>query len=149
MIMGRGRGGYTEKKTSYKDSGGQKVTDKGAVFVAERYIDMGYESVFRQEHDGRKTYDLTIKTSDDKQFVKNIEVKKVTSTNPSQMAKNIREGFAQVGEEGTVAVYLPHHSNCASAVGFSRVAFAEALRKHWVIGHVEVWFNDRTRIDLN
>lgn len=65
------------------------------------------------------------------------------------MAKNIREGFAQVGEEGTVAVYLPHHSNCASAVGFSRVAFAEALRKHWVIGHVEVWFNDRTRIDLN
>ena len=42
--MGRGRGGYTEKQTSYKDSGGHKVTDPGAIFVAERYIDQGYEA---------------------------------------------------------------------------------------------------------
>ena len=42
--MGRGRGGYTEKQTSYKDSGGHKVTDSGAIFVAERYIDQGYEA---------------------------------------------------------------------------------------------------------
>ena len=45
--MGRGQGGYTEKQTTYKDSGGHKVTDQGAVFVAERYIDQGYEAVFR------------------------------------------------------------------------------------------------------
>lgn len=146
--MGRGQGGYTEKQTTYKDSGGHKVTDQGAVFVAERYIDQGYEAVFRQEHDGVKTYDLTIKTSDDKDYVKNIEVKKVTSEKSSQMAKNIKEGFEQVGEGGTVAVYLPHHSNCKSSVAFAKEAYAEAKRKGWINGNVEVWFNDKTKIDL-
>ena len=146
--MGRGRGGYTEKQTSYKDSGGIKVTDQGAIFVAERYIDQGYEAVFRQEHDGTKTYDLTIKTSDDKEYVKNIEVKRVTSEKTSQMAKNIREGFAQVGEGGTIAVYLPNHTNCKSSVAFAKEAYAEAKRKGWIIGNVEVWFNDKTKIDL-
>lgn len=27
--------------------------------------------------------------------------------------------------------------------------FAEAKRKGWVKGHVEVWFSDKTKIDLN
>lgn len=127
--MGRGRGGYTEKQVGYKDSGGHKVTDTGSVFIAERYIDQGYEVVFRQEHDGRKTYDLTIKTSDDTAFVKNIEVKQTTSTNPSQMAKNLKEGFEQVGKDGTVAIYLPHRSNCPSAIKYVNEAYAEATRK--------------------
>ncbi len=35
--MGRGYGGYTEAQPSYKDSGGHKVTDNGAIFVAERW----------------------------------------------------------------------------------------------------------------
>ena len=48
--MGRGRGGYTGYETCYKDSGGHKVTDKGSIFVAERYIDQGYEAVFKQKH---------------------------------------------------------------------------------------------------
>ena len=147
--MGRGRGGYTEKQTFYKDSGGHKVTDTGSIFVAERYIDQGYEAVFRQEHPDQKTYDLTIKTSDDTEFVKNIEVKQVSSKNPSQMAKNIKNAFTQVGEDGTVAVYLPHRSNCKSSIEFAREAFEEAERKGWIKGHVEVWFNDKTKIDLN
>ena len=70
--MGRGKGGYTTIQTNYKDSGGRKVTDKGTIFVAERYI---------------------IKTSDDKDFVKDIEVKKTTTTKSSQLAKNIIEAF--------------------------------------------------------
>lgn len=45
--------------------------------------------------------------SDDKDYIKNIEVKKATSEKSSQMAKNIKEGFEQVGEGGAVAVYLP------------------------------------------
>ena len=36
--MGRGHGGYTEYRESYRDSGNHKVTDKGAIFIAERYI---------------------------------------------------------------------------------------------------------------
>lgn len=146
--MGRGAGGYTEKQTSYRDSGGHKVTDSGAIFVGERYIDMGYETVFRQEHAGQKNYDLTIKTSDDNEFVKNIEVKQTTSKNPPQMAKNIRKGFEQVGEGGTVAVYLPHRTNCDSAIKYAKEAYAEAKRKGWINGSVEVWFSDKTKIDL-
>ncbi len=48
--MGRGRGGYTGKQVTYRDSGGHKVKDPGSIFVGERYIDMGYEVVFRREH---------------------------------------------------------------------------------------------------
>ena len=146
--MGRGRGGYTAKQVTYKDSGGHKVTDSGAIFVGERYIDMGYETVFRQEHDGRRTYDLTIKTSNDESFVKNIEVKRTTSKNPSQMAKNLREGFDQVGAGGTVAVYLPHRSNCPSAIKYATEGYMEAQRKGWLKGTVEVWFNDKTHIEF-
>lgn len=93
--MGRGKGGYTTIQTNYKDSGGRKVTDKGTIFVAERYIDLGYEVFFRQRHDeiDKKNFDLTIKTSDDKDFVIDIEVKKTTTTKSSQLAKNIIEAF--------------------------------------------------------
>lgn len=146
--MGRGKGGYTEKQASYKDSGGHKVKDKGAIFVGERYIDMGYETVFRQEKAGQKNYDLTIKTSDDTQIIKNIEVKQVVSKNPSQIARNIKKGFVQVGEGGTVALYLPNRSNCKSAVDFVERGFEEAKRKGFVKGSVEVWFNDKTKIEL-
>ena len=149
--MGRGRGGYTSIQTSYKDSGGRKVTDHGTIFVAERYIDMGYESVFRQRHDeeDKKTYDLSIKTSNDETFVKNIEVKQTTSKNPSQLAKNIKEGFEQVGDGGTVAIYLPGRSkNSQSTIEFINNGYQEAIRKGNVKGPVEVWFDDKTRITL-
>lgn len=149
--MGRGRGGYTSIQTNYKDSGGRKVTDRGTIFVAERYIDMGYESVFRQRHDeeDRKTYDLSIKTSNDESFVKNIEVKQTTSKNPSQLAKNIKEGFEQVGDGGTVAIYLPGRlKNSQSTKDFINNGYQEAVRKGDVKGPVEVWFDDKTRITL-
>ena len=94
--MGRGNGGFTAKQAVYRDSSGNKVTDKGAIWVAERYIEQGYESVFRRKHDPDKGCDLTIKTSDDENIVKNIEVKKVTSSNPSQMAINIAKARKQI-----------------------------------------------------
>ena len=99
--MGRGRGGYTEKQPSYKDSGGYKVTDKGAIFVAERYMDQGYEAVFRRRHDPDRGCDLTIKTSDDENIVKNIEVKAITSNNPSKMSTRIGEAAGQISEGDT------------------------------------------------
>ena len=94
--MGRGHGGYTDPQPSYKDSGGQKVIDKGAIFVGERYMDLGYETVFR----GRRNnplYDLTIKTSDDTQFVKNIEVYGEMHRYIPYLAKNA--GFTRIGEK--------------------------------------------------
>lgn len=146
--MGRGRGGYTEKQVWYKDSGGHKVTDPGAIFVGERYIDQGYETVFVQEHDGQRNFDLTIKTSDDRTIIKNIEVKRSTSPKGSQMAKNIERGFDQVKESGTVAIYLPNHKNCDSGREFARKGYEEAKRKGNVKGPVEVWFSDKTKIEF-
>lgn len=149
--MGRGRGGYTSIQTGYKDSGGRKVTDSGTIFVAERYIDMGYEAVFRQRHDeiNKKTYDLSIKASNDEDFVKKIEVKKTTSKKPSQLAKNIEEGFEQVGEGGTVSIYLPGRARRAKdTIDFINNGYREALRKGNVKGFIEVWFDDKTRITL-
>jgi hypothetical protein len=145
--MGRGHGGYVEKTKSYVDSGGQKVTDKGAIFVAERYIDLGYESVFRRRKE-IKTYDLTIKTSDDVGYVKNIEVKMVFGNNPSQVAKRIKQAKDQIDEGDTVALYFPNHSNCATARKLAKDGVDEARRKGDIKGPIEVWFSDKTKIEF-
>lgn len=143
--MGRGRGGYTEAQPFYRDSGGAKVTDRGAIFVAERYIDLGYEVVFRREHQDEKSYDLTVKTSDDQDFVKNIEVKRVTSNNPSKFATNIQHAFEQVPSDGTAVIILPNYTSTSTqGLSLMRDGFAEASRKGWIPEscHVEVWFKD-------
>jgi hypothetical protein len=145
--MGRGNGGYTGEQESYKDSGGMKVTDKGAIFVAERYMELGYESVFRRRKED-KTYDLTIKTSDDTQCVKNIEVKMISSNNPSQIAKQLKNAYAQIGDGDTVALYLPHHSNCKAANDFVKAGIDEARRKGYIRGPIEVWFSDKTKTEF-
>ena len=145
--MGRGRGGYTEKQTGYKDSGGHKVSDTGAIWIAERYIDMGYESVFRQQHPERgKQFDLTIKTADDRTPVKNIEVKKVTTLNTSNIAKNIKTASKQISIGDTVALYMEGRMNTADNRCFVSKGIDEARRKGYIKGPVEVWFSDKTRI---
>lgn len=146
--MGRGKGGYTGKVSSYRDSGGNKVTDKGAIFVAERYMDMGYESVFRQKHSGKHTYDLTIKTSDDANYIKNIEVKRVTSSNPSKIASNIKKAGEQISEGETVAIVLPNHRNNQKGTDFAKSGIDEARRKGYIKGPIEVWFSDKTRMEF-
>ena len=149
--MGRGRGGYTQKQIWYLDSGGNKVTDRGAIFVAELYMDMGYESVFRREHTPDNNYHLTIKSSDDLSFIKNIEVKQTTSPRSSKMASNICKGFVQLHDDynATVAIYLPNLKNYSTGREYAKKGFEEALRKGWVRGKVEVWFSDKTRIFMN
>ena len=142
--MGRGRGGYTEKQPSYKDSGGRKVIDKGAIFVAERYMDLGYEAVFRRDHSPERGCDLTIKTSDDETFVKNIEVKRITSSNPSKISTRIGEAAGQINEGDTVAIFLPNHRNTESGRALAEAGIAEAKRKGYIKGPVEVWFSDKT-----
>ena len=145
--MGKGHGGYTEVQPSYKDSGGQKVTDKGAIFVGERYIDQGYETVFRRRKEG-KSLDLTIKTSDDTNFVKNIEVKEISGNNPSQIAKRIKEAQKQIADGDTVAIYLPNRKNDPAGYEFAKKGIDEARRKGYVKGPIEVWFSDKTKQDF-
>lgn len=143
--MGRGRGGYTKKQPSYKDSDGHKVTDKGAIFVAERYMDEGYEAVFRRKHDPDKGFDLTIKTSDDKHFIKNIEVKAITSTNTSKIASNIEKANKQINIGDTIAIFLVNHQNNQDGLTFAENGIAEAKRKGLIKGPVEIWFSDKTK----
>ena len=83
-------------------------------------MDLGYESVFRREIDGVKRFDLTIKTSDDVNFVKNIEVKQVISPNSSRIAENIRNGFEQLAGEGggTIALYDANHNQSQDRISF-------------------------------
>ena len=144
--MGRGHGGYKEYRESYRDSGNHKVTDKGAIFIAERYIDEGYESVFRRRAK-EKSIDLTIKTTDDTQFVKNIEVKTVFSSNPSQMAKQLKYAKKQIKEGETVVLYLPNHRNTPQGREFVRQGIEEAKRKGYLKGPVEAWFSDKTKLN--
>jgi len=144
--MGRGRGGYTEKQVSYKNSGGNKVIDNGSIYVAERYIDMGYEAVFRQEHPPNKTYDLSIKSSDDINFLKNIEVKKINSSNPSKIATNIEKANKQISKGDTIALFISNHSNSETGKKFVEAGIAEAKRKGLIHGPIEIWFNDKTHV---
>ena len=142
--MGRGRGGYTQKQPSYKDSGGYKVTDKNAVFVGERYMDMGYEVVFRRDHAPERGCDLTIKTCDDIEPVKNIEVKGITSNNASKISTRIGEAAGQIQNGDTVAIYLPKQRNTETGRKFAEAGIAEARRKGYIKGPIEVWFSDKT-----
>ena len=146
--MGRGHGGYSEYQSSYKDSGGQKVTDKGTIFVAERYMDQGYESVFRRRKES-KSLDLTIKTSDDTNLVRHIEVKMASGQNPSQIAKQIKRAREQIEKGDTVAIYLPNNQNDPAGNAFARRGIDEARRKGYVKGPIEVWFADKTKVDYN
>ena len=142
--MGRGRGGYTKKQPSYKDSGGYKVTDRNTIFIAERYMDMGYEAVFRRDHSPNRGCDLTIKSSNDINWVKNIEVKGITSNNPSKISIRIREAAGQIQNGDTVAIYLPKHQNTPAGRAFAEAGIAEARRKGYIKGPIEVWFSDKT-----
>ncbi len=108
---------------------------------------MGYETVFRQRH-GEKSLDLTIKTSNDKQIIKHIEVKMVSSDNPSQIAKNIKKAGEQIKNGDTVAIYLPNHTNNNRGLEHARKGIDEARRKGYIKGPVEVWFKDKTKIEL-
>lgn len=145
--MGRGHGGYTEIQDWYKDSGGKKVIDKGSIFVAEQYIRQGYESVFRQQHDYR-TLDLTIKTSDDKEYIKNIEVKSVHGNNASQIASQIDKARGQIREGDTVAIYLPNRCYSQENIDFAKKGVDEARRKGFIKGPIEVWFADKKSISF-
>ena len=118
-----------------------------ALFLSRKDI-LTWDTNLHDEIDA-KTYDLTIKTSDDKDYVKNIEVKQVTTNNPSQLAKNIKRAFEQVGDGGTVALYLPERDkNSRVTRDFINNGYQEAMRKGFVKGSVEVWFDDKTKIDL-
>lgn len=107
-------------------------------------MDAGYEVVFRRKHDPDKGLDLTIKTSDDENFIKNIEVKAVISHRTSGVASNIKTANKQIKTGDTTAIYLPNHRNTQIGRTFAEAGIAEARRKGYIKGPIEVWFSDKT-----
>ena len=105
----------------------------------------GMRFIFRRKHDPDPSYDLTIKTSDDEHFIKNIEVKGVTSPHPSKIADNIKKADKQIAAGDTIAIYLPNHRNSETGRRFADEGIAEARRKGLIKGPVEVWFSDKTK----
>lgn len=141
--MGRGRGGYNTKQITYYDSNNRKVIDKNAIFVAERYIDQGYEVVFRRTHEPDRGCDLTIKTSDDLHIIKNIEVKGVTSDNSSKISTRIEAADTQISDGDTIAIYLPNFKSDTDGKNFALAGLREAHRKGLIKGPIEFWFSDQ------
>ena len=55
----------------------------------------------------------------------------------------------QIGSGDTVAIYLPNHNNNEIGRSFAEAGIAEARRKGNIIGPIEVWFSDKTKITFN
>ena len=155
-ILKGGYGGASGKERRRKDgyyenSGGNKVTDKNAIAVAEFYLEMGMYVVFLQEksEEGGRP-DLLI----DFEFL--AEVKGVISTNPSQISKQIKKASRQIENElskypdderlPAKIVLLSLHSDFE--IGFKAISegYKEAKRKGQVNFTTELWINGEIHI---
>lgn len=63
------------------------------------------------------------------------------------IAKNIKIAGAQISEGDTVALLFPDRTSTQSNRDFVERGIAEAKRKGYVKGPIEVWFSDKTKID--
>ncbi len=87
-----GSSGRVKKKNDcYYDSQNKKVTDKNAIEVAEYYLKLGMYVVFLNDKYSRP--DLLV----DYELL--VEVKGVTSPNPSQISKQLKKASRQIESE--------------------------------------------------
>jgi len=144
-----GASGKTKDKC-YRDTGGNKVKDKNAIEVAEYYIKNGKYVAFLQEKDGQKRADLSVDGQ-------HVEVKGMSSPNPSQVAKNLKKGLKQVDAEnkrypeathrkGTVVI-LSEYPSFEEAKRIVTTGYNEAVRKGYVTGNVKL-FHDGVMYDI-
>ena len=75
-------------------------------------------------------------------------MKGVTSSSPSQIARNIDRARGQIKDGDTVAIYLPNHKNDEAGRAFAAEGVAEARRKGFVKGPIEIWFSNKTKIEF-
>lgn len=139
------------KDGCYKDSHGDKVTDKNAIIAAEYYLKWGMSVVFLHEkpQEGGRP-DLLV----DYEFL--AEVKGVASLNPGQISKQLKHASKQISDElarrpedkqlpGKIVLISLHES---FEVGFHAISegYKEAKRKGQVHFQVEFWFNGEIRV---
>ena len=137
------------KDGCYKDSHGDKVTDKNAIIAAEHYIKLGMYVVFLHQDDVRRP-DLLV------DYNLLVEVKVIISLNPSQISIQLKHASKQISDElarrpedkqlpGKIVLISLHES---FEVGFHAISegYKEAKRKGQVHFQVEFWFNGEIRI---
>lgn len=146
--MGRGNGGYVEKQDFYRDTAGRKVIDKGAIAVAEAYIDQGKEVVFRRVHEPDQFYDLTIKDPETEEYIKDIEVKTFYSFKANTISAKIENATSQLAssKNPVITLYLPTVTNEIEARCKLHDGIIAAM-KH-IQSDVEVLMGDKTFFNL-
>ena len=147
-------GGYggasgNAKGKCYYDTGGHKVTDKNAIEVAEHYIREGKYVAFLQQKPPDKRADLSVEGF-------HVEVKGISSTNPSQVASKIKQGFEQLevdmsryskeDRRPTKVIILSKHESFSEGYNSACEGYKEAVRKGDVKGSVEFWYHNKIHI---
>ena len=138
-------GGYggasgRNKGKCYYDTGGHKVKDPNAIAVAEYYINKGEYVAFLQEKPNvQQRADLSVEGV-------HVEVKGMSSLNPSKVANRIDEAFEQVDADNyryPISTHRPGRVVILSKYPSLEVAkdvvtkgFEEAKRKNFVSGEV-------------
>ncbi len=156
--MGRGKGGYIAKSDLYRGTANHKVTDKGVIYVGERYIEAGYCVVFIKQQSkvtDVKTYDLAIKDQDDTKILERIEVKQITSSSPSRISDDIEKGFTKFTGDytGSVDLYFPKLKNTQSDLNIVQAGIDYAVRQNslkeepFIKGSIRIWLSDGTHVD--
>ena len=72
----------------------------------------------------------------------------LSSKRPSQIAIRIKDAKLQINPGDTVAIVLPNHTNNQAGVAFAKAGVEEARRKGFIVGPIEVWFSDKTKIEF-
>lgn len=148
---GYGSSSGRKKEKCYYDTGNNKVTDNNSIAVAEYYINQGKYVAFLQQRKGQKRADLSVEGV-------HVEVKGMSSRNPSVVADNIEYAFHQISGDNYryppethrdgVVIILSKYSSYEEAYKIVNEGLQEAYRKRAVKGKVKL-FHAGTMYDMN
>lgn len=141
-----------KKEGCYKDSEGKiKIKDKNAIEVAEYYLNEGRYVVFYHEDGINNVPDLSV------DFKMVVEVKGVSSLNPTRIKENIEKATLQI--EAKLSKYPEDDRHEGKIILFSRYTqsfevgyrvVCEGYRRAKLEGvarfQVEFWFNGEIHI---
>lgn len=139
------------KDGCYKDSEGDKVIDKNAIEVAEYYLREGKYVVFYHEDGIHNVPDLSV------DFKMVVEVKGVSSLNPTRIKENIEKATLQIearlskypeGDRHEGKIVLLSRYTQSFEVGYRVVyeGYQRAKREGVARFRVEFWFHGEIHV---
>lgn len=151
---GYGGSGGATKERCYYDTGGHKVTDNNAIFVAESYINEGKYVAFLQEKHGQERADLSVDGV-------HTEVKGLTTLNPDKISKRIEKADSQVkadnknypddtNKQGKIILLSKHGKDVSKEEILAKMkeGLKRAQKNGEITSKVEVWIGEE-RIEIN